>query len=77
MVRLFQGLPVDIIMDDFLIHGTEESLDRKVRLVLYRSCEVELKFNADKIKLRVPEVSYVGHLLTLQGLKLHPMKVKA
>ena len=67
MVRLFQGLPVEIIMDDFLIHGNANNIDQKVRLILDRSREVGLKFNPDKIKLRVPEVSYVGHLLTAQG----------
>ena len=77
MVRLFQGLPVEIIMDDFLIHGNANNIDQKVRLILDRSREVGLKFNPDKIKLRVPEVSYVGHLLTAQGLKPDPAKVKA
>ena len=77
MVRLFQGLPVEIIMDDFLIHGNANNIDQKVRLILDRSREVGLKFNPDKIKLRVPEVSYVGHLLTAQGLKPDPAKIKA
>ncbi len=56
-------------MDDFLIHGNTNNIDQKVRLILDRSHEIGLKFNPDKIKLRVPEVSYVGHLLTAQGLK--------
>ncbi len=66
MVRLFQGLPVEIIMDDFLIHGNTNHIDQKVRLILDRSREIG-----------VPEVSYAGHLLTAQGLKPDPAKVKA
>ena len=45
--------------------------------VLKRSREVGLKFNPHKAKLRVPEVSYVGHLFTADGLKPDPEKVKA
>lgn len=64
-------------MDDFLIHGDSSNIDEKTRLVLERSREIGLKFNRDKVKLRVPEVSYVGHLLTAQGLKPDPAKVRA
>ena len=45
--------------------------------VLKRSREIGLKFNPHKAKLRVPEVSYVGHLFTADGLKPDPEKVKA
>ena len=45
--------------------------------VLKRSRELGLKFNPHKAKLRVPEVSYVGHLFTADGLKPDPEKVKA
>lgn len=63
-------------MDDFLIHGTKESINGKVSFVLDRSREVGLKFNSDKIMLTVLKVSIVGHLLTPRGLKPHPMKVR-
>lgn len=41
----------------------------KLRRVLDRSTEVGLKSNKKKVKLRVPEVSYVGHLFSADGLK--------
>ena len=78
MEKLFEGVPVEIIVDDFLIHGKDQvEIDNKLRMVLERSREVGLKFNPEKLKLRVSEVSYVGHLLTAQGLKPDPEKVRA
>ena len=78
MEKLFQGVPVDIIVDDFLIHARDENeMNEKLRMVLERSREVGLKFNPTKLKLRVNEVNYVGHVLTSQGLKPDPEKIKA
>ena len=48
-----------------------------MRRVLDRSREVGLKFNPKKVKLRVPEVSYVGHLFSAEGLKPDPEKIRA
>ena len=76
--RLFEGVPVEIIVDDFLVHGKDQSeVDEKMRRVLDRSREVGLKFNPKKVKLRVPEVSYVGHLFSAEGLKPDPEKIRA
>ena len=78
MDRLFEWVPVEIIVDDFLIHGEDQrDIDQKLRAVLNRSREVGLKFNLNKVKLRVPEVSYVGHILSSEGLKPDPEKVRA
>jgi len=52
MDRLFEGVPVEIIVDDFLVHGKDQSeVDEKMRRVLDRSREVGLKFNPKKVKL--------------------------
>ena len=78
MDRLFSEVPVEIIVDDFLIHGgNQHELDDKMIAVLKRSREIGLKFNPHKAKLQVPEVSYVGHLFTAHGLKPDPEKIKA
>jgi len=78
MERLFEGVPVEIIVDDFLIHAQDKKeMDEKLSMVLERSREVGLKFNPGKVKLRVDEVSYVGHRLTSQGLQPDPEKIKA
>ena len=78
MDRLFAEVPGEIIVDDFLIHGgNQHELDDKMIAVLKRSRKIGLKFNPHKAKLRVPKVSYVGHLFTADGLKPDPEKVKA
>ena len=44
---------------------------------LQRAREVNLKFNKDKLQLRLREVPYMGHLLTSDGLKPDPRKTLA
>ena len=52
MDKLFEGIPVEIIVDDFLIHGKDQTdPDQKLRRVLDRNREVGLKFNPKKVKL--------------------------
>ena len=78
MDRPFEGVPVQIIVDDFLIHGEDQrDMDQKLRAVLDKSREVGLKFNPHKVKLRVPEVNYVGHIFSSEGLKPDPEKIRA
>ena len=70
MDRLYEGVPVQVIVDDFLIHGEDQrDMDHKLRAVLDNSREGGLKFNPQKVKLRVPAVSYVRHILSSEGLK--------
>ena len=78
MDKLFEGISVEVIVDDFLIHGKhQKEIDQKLRMVLDRSRVVGLKLNPGKLKLRVSEVSYVGHLLASEGLKPDPEKIRA
>ena len=61
MDRLFEGVPVQIIVDDFLMYGEDQrDMDQKLRAVLDKSREVGLKFNPHKVKLRVPEEHCTG-----------------
>ena len=77
-----QDLPgVEVIADDILIYGcgsTKEKYmqdhDANLRRLLERAREQNLK---KKVKLRLNKVAYVGHLLTSEGLRPDPMKVKA
>ena len=74
----FEGVPVETIVDDFLIHAHDrEEMDEKLTMVLERSRELGLKFNPDKLKLRVDKVNYIGHTLTSQGLQPDPEKIWA
>jgi hypothetical protein len=42
-----------------------------------RCREKGLKLNPDKIQLQLKEVSYMGHRITSNGLKIDPEKTKA
>lgn len=85
MHELIEGLRgVEVIADDFVVVGYgdsehEASLDHEKNLeaFLVRCREKGLKMNRDKIKLRQPEVPFIGHVATKDGLKVHPEKVKA
>ena len=69
---------MEIVVDDILIWGgTEKEHDENLKKVMDRTREVNLKLNKKKCKIKVPSVSYVGHVLTRDGLKPDPMKTKA
>ena len=75
---LFQDMPCKIIVDDILVYGTDDSdHDEKLKHVLDRCREVNLKLNPNKCKFRVKRVSYVGHILSDQGVLPYPAKVSA
>ena len=55
MERLFEGVPVDIIVDDFLISGKDEQkMNEKLRLVLERilSSWIEVQASYTEAKSR-------------------------
>ena len=75
MDNLFSDCPCEIIVDDLLIWGaTEEEHDQNLLRVLQKACEVNLKLKMKKFKFKEAEVSYVGHLLTKDGLNQTPTK---
>lgn len=51
--------------------------DENLRKLLDRARKVNLKLNKNKLNLRCKEVPYIGHLLTKDGLKPDPEKVRA
>lgn len=73
-----------VIADDILITGEGETLeqanqdhDNKLRRLLNRCREKNIKLNAEKFQLRKSEVPYIGHLLTADGLRVDPEKARA
>ena len=69
---------LDVIVDDLVVWGEKtEQHDVRRRQVLDRCRERNLKLNKDKCRFRVSEVSYVGHLLSADGVKPDPLKVEA
>jgi len=45
--------------------------------VFTRAREKNVRFNRNKIQLRVQQCKYIGHLLTPEGIRADPNKVKA
>ena len=73
------GLPgVKCIADDVLIHGTNEA-DHDSNLEAFMSrCQLKgIKLNSQKLEFKCDEVPFHGHLLTAEGLKPDPEKVRA
>ena len=79
MKEVISNLPgVETIMDDVLVWGeTEAEHDRNLLGFLERAREVNLKLRKDKCQFKVKEVPYIGHLLTQQGLRPSPERVRA
>ena len=83
--QVLEGLPgVLTIHDDILLYGEGDTYeeasrdhDAKLHKLMMRCREQNVKLNKDKMKLRLYQVPYIGHLLTSQGLKPDPEKVKA
>ncbi|KAL9967931.1 hypothetical protein ACROYT_G026243 [Oculina patagonica] len=73
------GLPgVKCIADDVLIYGTDDA-DHDSNLESFmKRCQVKgIKLNRAKLDYKCKEVPFHGHLLTAEGLKPDPQKVKA
>lgn len=79
MHEVFDDLEgVEIIMDDILVHGrTEAEHDHRLKTVLQRCREANLKLNPNKIKLKTKQVEYIGHVLTENGIHTDQQKVTA
>ena len=85
MHAITQDLPgVEVIADDILVYGcgcgsTKEYLQdhgANLKRLLDWAREQNLKLKI-KLKLHLPEVAYMGHLVTREGFRPDPMKVKA
>ena len=75
---------VAVLRDDILVIGSGDTLkeatedhDKNLLQLLKRARKVHLKFNSKKLNLRKPQVKYMGHVLSSEGLKPDSEKVKA
>ncbi|UYV63519.1 K02A2.6-like [Cordylochernes scorpioides] len=65
-------------MDDILIHAPDpQTLEIRTRAVLQRLKENGIKLNRDKCKFKLQEVQIIGHIVTTEGIKIDPEKVRA
>ena len=67
---------VHIIADDIIIVAKNEH-DSTLLRVLQRARDKGVKFNADKIQFKVSTVSYMGNLVSADGLKPDDRKIAA
>ena len=67
-----------VIADDILVCGSDiEELNKRLWAVLKKARDSNLKLNRSKLKIGLPEVTYVVHTLTKQGLKASESHVEA
>ncbi|KAL8608308.1 hypothetical protein ACOMHN_042175 [Nucella lapillus] len=79
MDEVFEGLPcVTPLVDDVIISGnTIEEHNANLRAALQRAEERNLKLNPEKLEVGKTEIKYFGHMISADGLKPDPSKVKA
>ena len=70
--------------DDILCYGSGETIedaladhDSNLLSLLDRARKVNLKLNKKRLRIRLDQVPYMGHLFTSEGLKPDPLKVDA
>ena len=67
-----------VIADDILVWGSNiEEHNKRLRTVLQKARDSNLKPNKSKCKIGLPEVTYVGHTFTKNGLKASQSHVEA
>ena len=79
MDEIFEDMTgVTPLIDDVIIHGrTREEHDYNLRAALDKASESNMKLNSEKLTVGATQVEYFGHLITDQGLKPDPEKIKA
>ena len=67
-----------VYLDDIIIFGsTIQEHNRNLAIVLQRLRERGLKIQPDKCEFLKPELEYLGHVVTADGIKPNPIKVNA
>ena len=69
---------VHVIADDLIISAKDEAEhDAIILRVLERARQQNVKFNANKIQYKVNTVTYMGHIVSAEGMRPDPRKVEA
>ena len=79
LLEALHGLPgVVCVADDVLIHGrTTEEHDHNLEKFLERCETTGIKLNQTKLELRMQNVTFMGHIISKDGLATDPEKVRA
>jgi transposase InsO family protein len=77
--QIFDGLEgAAVIMDDVLVWGKDmQEHNERLRATLQRASDAKLTLNKTKCKVGVPEVLYMGHVLTENGMRVSEDRIKA
>ena len=77
--KAFENIPgVETYMDEMLIAGRNvEEHDERLRLALEEGRKRGIKLKPSKCHLRVSEVTFVGHVISNNGLKAKSSKIDA
>ena len=68
----------EAIMDDIVVWGKDQAEhDMRLKQVMDKAKACGLKFSKGKCKFRQNQISYVGHVLSGEGLKADPEKIRA
>ena len=67
-----------VYLDDIIIFGQSiEEHNNNLAIVLQRLRELGLKIQPDKCEFLKPELEYLGHIVTAEGVKPNPRKIEA
>lgn len=79
MMNIFGDIEgCEVLMDDILIHGpTLEIHNKRLEETFQRARHSNIKLNRAKTKVAQPEVTYLGHTITKDGLKPTPERVRS
>ncbi|KAM0724679.1 Retrovirus-related Pol polyprotein from transposon 17.6 [Formica fusca] len=73
-----QGKELFVYMDDIVIYATSvEEQERKYSALIERLREANLKLQPDKCEFLKTEVTYLGHVISKDGVKPDPKKLEA
>ncbi|GKB24634.1 reverse transcriptase domain-containing protein [Tanacetum coccineum] len=72
------GRNLEAYVDDMVIKSTsEKEMLKDIQETFERFCSINMKLNLKKCSFGVEEGPFLGHLITKQGIKANPSKVKA
>lgn len=79
VLEVFGDMPgVICIHDDIIVHGkSEDEHNKHLKQVLQRCYNYEVKLNAGKFDYAKSEINFMGHIISKDGIKTDPEKVKA
>ena len=76
--RILQGLACIVFLDDILIAaGTKEEMKEILCQVLERLLKYEVQINIDKTTIFAEKITYLGHVISSQGIEPCEDKIRA